>query len=145
MRNNIYGVIISAPSGSTATASVDRCRLERNDVGIYVSSHARVAVTDTVASNVRGTGTGFETNTAGGGGAELTCDRCTASNLSWGFISTPGTGAVMRVSRSVATNNDVGFYAAGGLIRSLRGTNLVDGNGTNINGTITTISGAGEP
>jgi hypothetical protein len=52
---------------------------------------------------------------------------------------------VIRISRSVATNNHNGFYAAGGLIRSLRGTNLVDGNVTDINGTITTISGAGEP
>ena len=47
----------------------------------------------------------------------------------------------MRVAHSVATNNDVGFISnPGGTFKSLLGTNMVDGNGTNKSGQIITLN-----
>ena len=47
----------------------------------------------------------------------------------------------MRVARSTATQNYVGFHNDGGTLRSLAGTNMVDGNKlANRVGQITTFS-----
>jgi hypothetical protein len=137
VRNNDYGIYISAPSG-TAYASVDRCRLEHNrNNGIIASDRSQVTVSNTVATSQRGIGIGFNVFVFSGQPAELNCESCVASNYGIGFYSAAGT--VMRVSRSAATNNTYGFYCeAGALLESL-GNNMVRGNDLNTFG-VTLVS-----
>lgn len=138
-RNNDHGILVAAPAGGTAHASVDQCRLDgNNSTGLIAASNSRVTVTNTVATHERGDATGFLVSSDSP--AELNCDNCTASNLAHGFARA-GAGAVMRVARSMATNNDVGFFnGTSGTFKSLRGTNMVDGNGTNRVGAIITLN-----
>ncbi|MET0650501.1 MAG: right-handed parallel beta-helix repeat-containing protein [Pyrinomonadaceae bacterium] len=139
-RNNGIGIFVVAPAGGPARASIDRCRLDGNDYGVFVTSNARATVSHTVATD--GGIAGF-TVSSSGPAAELSCDNCVASNFAsgTGFIRSGGAGAVMRVARSVATNNHYGFFNSGvGKFKSLAGTNMVDGNETNRAGQITTFS-----
>lgn len=141
VRNHGTGILVFAPSGSTARASIDGCRLDGNQTGVLAASGSRVTVSNTVAAN--GGGTGFVVNTTPGTASELNCDNCVASGNGSGFGSAGVAGAVMRVARSTATNNGTGFSnsANGSTFKSLSGTNMVEGNGTNRVGTIITFSG----
>ena len=141
VRNFGMGISIVGSQGGTAYASIDRCRLDGNVSGIHVYYNARVTVSNTVATD--GAGAGFSVYTPVGGPAtELNCDNCVASNRYIGFHSSGGPAAVVRVARSVATNNYYGFYNdnSGSKLKSLAGTNMVDGNKTNRLGPITTFS-----
>jgi hypothetical protein len=142
VRNQDTGILVTAPSGGTAYASIDGCRLDGNPTGLFASANSRVVVSNTVAANGNG-GSGFLVSTSPNGPtAELSCDNCAASDFNFGFRNNGGAGAVMRVARSVATSNNYGFFnSAGGSFRSLSGTNLVEGNEMNRFGTIVTISG----
>jgi hypothetical protein len=142
VRNQDTGILITAPSGGTAYASIDRCRLDGNPTGLFASANSRVVVSNTAAANGAG-GSGFVVSTSPSGPtAELSCDNCAASDFNFGFRNNGGAGAVMRVARSMATGNKYGFFnSAGGSFRSLTRTNLVEGNETNRFGTIVTISG----
>lgn len=140
-RNHGTGIIVFAPSGGTAYASIDRCRLDGNQTGVYASSGSRVTVSNTVAAN--GGGTAFVVNAGSGTTSELSCDNCVASNNGAGFGNGGGAGAVMRVARSTATNNIFHGFSnnnMGGTFKSLAGTNMVEGNGTNKFGTIITFN-----
>jgi len=138
-RNNGTGILVFAPSGGTAHASIDRSRLDGNQTGVIASSNSRVMVSNTLAAN--GGNVGFLANAHPSEPSELNCDNCVASNFYAGFARGSGAGAVMRVARSVATNNNYGFQNSGaGKFKSLAGTNMVDGNVINRSGTITTFS-----
>lgn len=141
-RNHGIGIIVFAPTGGTAHASIDRCRLDGNQTGVYATNGSRVTVSNTVAAN--GAGTAFVVNAGAGTTSELNCDNCVASNNGSGFGNGGGAGASMRVARSTATNNiSHGFSNnnMGGTFKSLAGTNMVEGNGTNKFGNIITFSG----
>jgi hypothetical protein len=142
VRNQDTGILITAPPGGTAYASIDGCRLDGNPTGLFASANSRVVVSNTVAANAGG-GAGFLVSTSQNGPtAELSCDNCTASDFYFGFRNNGGAGAVMRVARSVATSNHYGFFnSLNGSFRSLTRTNLVEGNEVNRSGTIVTISG----
>jgi hypothetical protein len=138
-RNNGTGILVFAPSGGIARASIDQSRLDGNQTGVIASSNSRVMVSNTVAAN--GGNVGFLANAHPSEPSELNCDNCVASNFYAGFSRGSGAGAVMRVARSVATNNNYGFQNSGaGKFKSLAGTNMVDGNSINRSGTITTFS-----
>lgn len=141
VRNFGLGISIVGTQSDTAYASVDRCRLDGGTTGIHAYYNVRATVSNTVATDGAGAGFGVYTP-PGGPAAELSCDNCVASNRYIGFQSSGGTGAVVRVARSTATNNFYGFYNGGGgsKLKSLAGTNMVDGNKTNRLGTITTFS-----
>ena len=135
-RNNSNGIFVAPPTGGTARASVDRCQLTGNFRGVFVTGKSRVAVTNTVAAST-GSGVGFFATS--NEPIEFSCDNCVASFLTQGFVVS-GASAVMRVARSMATNNGGGFNNFGGTFKSLRGTNMVDGNVTNRVGIITTLN-----
>ncbi|HEX6622384.1 MAG TPA: right-handed parallel beta-helix repeat-containing protein [Pyrinomonadaceae bacterium] len=140
LRSNSRGIVVTAPSGGTAHASIDGCRLDGNTFGVVAFGGARTTVSNTVAAN--GSATGFAVSAAPGTTSHFSCDHCTASNLTMGFVAGEGAGAVMRVSNSVATNNSYGFYKSGlySTFKSLAGTNMVEGNQTNRFGQIITFS-----
>lgn len=141
VRNHGTGIyVFGPPGGAAASASVDRCRLDGNSAGVIVYSNARVTVGHTVAAH--GASSAFFVNTSPGGPpAELSCDNCTASGFATGFSTGGSAGAVMRVARSVSTNNNYGFFNQGtSKFKSLAGTNMVDGNQSNWFGPITLFS-----
>lgn len=142
VRNHGTGILVYAPAGGTARASIDGCRLDGNQTGVYATSGSRVTVSNTVATN--GGGTAFVVNAIPNTTSELSCDNCVASNNGSGFANGGGAGASMRVARSTATNNSTHGFSnngMGGTFKSLAGTNMVEGNGTNKFGTIITFSG----
>jgi hypothetical protein len=141
VRNFGVGILIVGTQGGTAYASIDRCRLDGGTTGVHAYYNARVTVSNTVATD--GAGAGFSVYTPPDGPAtELSCDNCVSTNRYVGFRSSGGPGALVRVARSSATNNHYGFYndSSGSKLRSLAGTNMVDGNKTNRIGPVTTFS-----
>jgi len=143
MRNNAaQGIIITTTTGMVH-ASIDNSRAERNgNDGFFAYNNARVTINRSVASG-NGIGkSGFVAySDIAGMTAELNCEECVSTNNGNGFYvqQTATASSTIRVSRSVATNNTVGFAQIGGLFRSL-GNNLVDGNVADIDGVIGPIT-----
>ncbi|HZZ92473.1 MAG TPA: hypothetical protein VFE23_07915 [Usitatibacter sp.] len=81
-----------------------------------------------------------------GATVRVTVHNSTVSNASYAFLAggdVSGSTAVLSVANSAATLSGVGMYqyGAGAVLESL-GNNLVRGNGTNISGVVTTVSGS---
>ena len=113
-------------------SSLDHVRLEQNvSVGLQVSgSGTQVSIANSVASG----------NAYGliGSGAELNIEACLVTNNVVSGIHSQA-GATVRVSNSTVTNNGTGLFNNATL--KSRGNNTVDGNTTNVDGTITPLSG----
>ena len=126
-RRNFNGVRCEA-----GRSSLDHVRLEQNgSVGLRVSgSAAQVSIANSVAS---GNAYGFV-----GSDGQLNIEDCFVTNNALSGIQSEG--ATVRVSNSTVTNNGTGLRNIGGTLKS-RGNNTVDGNGTNVDGSITTLSG----
>ena len=104
------------------TASVNRCRFEKNGgVGIVARSSAQVMASESLAA---GNGTGFDAETSG----TLNLENCISSGNGAGIVAGAATSTV-RVSNSIVTNNTTGLTAGGGSLLS-RQNNMVEGNGT---------------
>ncbi len=147
VRNNAgSGISIIGPTGSGTVARVSmvNTRSERNgSTGFSFLGNVEGTLDRCLSSG--NTGIGFTVaTTASGTVAEVNAESCVASNNSSGFLVTSSTGggtARLRVARSVATNNITGFRQFGttSVFRVLAGTNLVEGNGTDKDGTITAV------
>jgi hypothetical protein len=117
-------------SNFSLSATIDRVAVLDNSYGIQVDSGARVSVRQTVAS---GNNYGFYVS---GGFLEL--EGCTATQNSYGVLVSAGSMA--RVADcTVVDNYAAGLYAFGGTLLS-RGDNTVEGNGTNVVGTVGTYT-----
>ena len=126
-RRNVNGIFSNA-----GRASLDHVRLEQNFYGLYAQgSGTRVSIADSVASG----------NTHGlfAPRGELNIEDCLVANNVGTGIGSSG-GATVRVSNSTVTNNGTGLSNSVSTLKS-RGNNTVDGNTTNVNGTITQLSG----
>jgi hypothetical protein len=142
--NGLDGIVF----GNGATADVVSTKAVANgQVGISVlgdvaSTITTVAVSDSIAS---GNLFGMVANSFEAGGtatARLTVTHSTASNNANAGIfafTSPGP-ALVTVGYSMATGNGIGLQNSGATLRSL-GNNIVNQNGTDTSGTITTISG----
>jgi hypothetical protein len=109
------------PSSGTANASVDRCRLERNQWGLIANPGGLASVRRSVASG--NVDAGFQIQ-----GGELNIERCVTANNAFGVFSWSGT---MRVSNTTITDNTAGGVSVvGGSILS-RTNNTLEGNGSN--------------
>jgi hypothetical protein len=120
---------IDTYSGKT---SVGHCRLENNGgAGLWVYG-GQTTVRDTVAS---GNSTGI------GGVGNLYIESCEASNNSSTGIFAAGGSTVL--SNSIVTGNpNYGLWQLGvGTLLYSRGNNTVAGNGTDVVGTITPLTG----
>jgi hypothetical protein len=126
-----------ASSAGTLKVSIDHCRMQDsvND-GLFVFSHARVTVRDSVAAGNGGAGFLIV-------GGDLNIENCEASNNRDGVAASGNantTGTVTASTCIVTNNSQYGFRQDnGGVFQSL-GNNTVRRNGTNITGTINTIS-----
>jgi hypothetical protein len=121
-----------SPAGSGTTSGVlSRVEMENNlGNGLFVSSSTQtinVTITDSVsASNLNGGVNGGSAGTA----ISTMVRNSTIANNTVG-LQTSGAGAIIRVTRSTITRNNVGWGAASGEILSY-GDNNIDGN-TNVN------------
>jgi len=126
-------------------AVIDHCRLENNGTGLYLLLGTQVTVSNTVASG--NANSGFETDWG-----TLNIESCVASNNGTGIYvhlaPSPNGPAIAVVSHSTVTNNQIGLrqdcVSVCGSVPSVlysRGNNTVQGNGTDVSGTITPLNG----
>ncbi len=131
----VYGIVVGPASG-TAAVSIDRCRVEFNDnlgfAGVHIGAGAKATVRRSVSA---GNQNGFEVS-SDGAAAELNLEACMASNNANAGVASAGTSAVVRVSRCTVTGNAIGLYQLDGGVLLSRGNNTVEGNATDISGTV---------
>jgi len=140
-RGNTQGILVLPPAGS-AFGSIDNVRFEGNTgAGLNVHEGATVTVRNSVSSGNVGGFTAFSESSAP---AELNIENCVASNNTTGVSSaTTSTGAAtVRLSNSTVTNNfnfGILVFASPAVFLS-RGNNTIEGNATNISGTVGSYS-----
>jgi parallel beta helix pectate lyase-like protein len=128
-RRNLNGIDVRAGSGS-----LDHVRLEQNAFGLFAEpSGTHVSIANSVASG----NSSFGLEAAFG--SELNIEACLVANNNSGGIASFNS-ATVRVSNSTVTNNGTGLFNPNATLKS-RGNNTVDGNTTNVNGTITALPG----
>jgi hypothetical protein len=133
LRANSSGIAVNGSNNSSV--SIDRVRLEDNTgFGLLVGTGAG-SLTD---SFISGSNTNLQV-ASNGAVAELDVENCVVANSpSVGiFVRALGGGsAVVRLSNSTVTDNQIGLWQqpTGSLLS--RGNNTIEGNGTNTMGTI---------
>ena len=140
IRGNGDGIDVVPASGS-ALATIDQVRLEGNlNDGLVAGHGSMVTVRNSVASG--NSNIGFLALTSSSATAEMNIENCVASNsanLSGSGIAAQSlsTGvATVRVSSSMVTHNQFGLSQSGPAVLLSRGNNTVEGNTTNLSGTI---------
>lgn len=146
VRNNAdLGVSV----GNSTFASIDRVRLEGNEVGLQAMIDARVTVRDSVAA---GNQTGFQAHGLNVGfPGRLNLESCMASNNQLGVnahhfgivmvsncivtnnqtgLSTTASSAMFRVTGSSVSGNEFGLQVSGGSTLASFGNNALAGNTT---------------
>lgn len=107
MRDNGDGIVVFSTITSTATASIDHCRLERNGSGLLAASYSRVTIRDSVAAD---NDVGFSVEAGSGTTAELNIENCVATGNSFNGIGVIGGGrSTVSVSNSTVTGNGTGI------------------------------------
>jgi parallel beta-helix repeat protein len=102
-------------------------------LGYFVAAGGKMTVSNSVAAG--GSDGGFAVN-----GGEMAIESCTARDGNHGMDSS-NAGSFMRVSNSTLTGNIYGFYQSNGASLRSRGTNTIEGNTTNIFGTVDLFGG----
>jgi hypothetical protein len=128
--------LIEPQSSGRVTAAVERVALYGNRIaGLYLNApfgtaSINVAVTDSVAANIGGTG--FVVHSpAGHSVSSLVLTRSTAAGNLVG-VAASEENATLRIAQSTITGNSIGYRAlSGGVILSYV-ENYIDANGTNI-------------
>jgi hypothetical protein len=143
IKNNDFGLLLTPGPGRSPQVTVQDSRFENNtECGVSLSSPGSAAVIGSISS---GNACGFR---AQNGGA-MNVQDSVASGNNHGFVASTTqnpdgslNGGTMRVTQSIATGNTVGFSgdSSPSVFESL-GNNLVRGNGTDVEGSVTVISG----
>jgi len=120
-------------------ALIEHSRLINNGTGVYLLGGPQVTVRDTVASG--NTFSGFQVDWG-----YLNIENCAVANNATGIYSntvpSPNGPSTVVVSNSVITNNqNYGFRQSGTSTFYSRVNNTVSGNGTDVSGTITPLTG----
>jgi hypothetical protein len=110
-------------NNSSALASMDACRFERNTGAGLLVSAGKASVRGSVAS---ANGNGLEA--AAGTSPELSIEKCLAANNSGVGISADGSGTIVRVSNSTITDNGSGLSQTNSATLVTRSNNTVEGN-----------------
>src|SRR5262249_34014112 len=120
-----FGIWIKPLTG-TGKASIDHCRIETSQFGVFCNPNAVATVRDSVLSGHANTAAAAAGDTT----AELNIEGCTVVNSNFGIGADSGT---VRVSRTTVTDNATAMYAINGGLLLSRSNNTVEGNGTNGN------------
>jgi len=122
------GISIGANPG-TATASIDRCRLEKNGEGLAADLNAKVTVRDSIAAG--NSNTGFVSRASADATAEINLENCAVTGNKVGVSSIVGIvagKALIRVSNSTITSNETGILPIQSGSILTRMNNTVEGN-----------------
>lgn len=128
--NGAEGILV-APATGTASAAIDRCRLEGNggpsQTGALVAgNNSVVTVRDSVAS---GNFRGFQAGKLAGQTVQLNVESCVTTGNVVGLFTANGAGTLLRASNTVVTNNILYGIEAQGVSDILsRSNNTVEGN-----------------
>jgi hypothetical protein len=126
----ISGIFVGLTSSGTARATIERCRLENNKEGLFVTDNAKVTIRDTVVWGSKAEGILAYTFNAGAT-AEINVENCLVTNGATSGIQADGVAgaSLIRVSNTTVSNNHGGVNAISpiGTILS-RGNNTVEGN-----------------
>jgi len=139
-RHNVQGIIIQ-PATGTASGTIERVIARENTgAGVNVREGASITVRNTVSSaNIDGFLALSETAAT----AELNIENCLASENTVGVasdVTSTGTARV-RLSNSTITNNfNFGILVPSPAVFLSRGNNTVEGNATDISGTVGSYS-----
>jgi hypothetical protein len=120
--NGLTGIWVR-PSSGAAKASIEHCRIEANQNGLFCEVNAVATVRDSVLSGNGAAACGAESNSS----AELNVESCLIANNTNGINPN---GGVIRVSNTTVTDNGVGLMTGTGSTLT-RGNNTVEGNATN--------------
>jgi hypothetical protein len=137
-RTSNSGIYVPGYSGPIR-GTINNSRVEKtSNYGIHIPGDSKVTITNTTASG--NASSGFEVNASSPGSVpEASIESCVSSFN--GGAGVEVLGGIARVSNSTITNNGYGFFQqAPGVVQS-RGNNTVQGNGTDVSGTITPITG----
>ena len=129
--NGSDAINISPAGSGTTTGVLSHVEMENNlGNGLFVSSSTQTSSV-TISASVSANNLNGGVNEGSAGTAISTMERnSTIANNTVG-LQTSGAGAIIRVTRSTITGNNVGWGAASGEILSY-GDNNIDGN-TNVN------------
>jgi hypothetical protein len=105
--NNAVGIFAIGVGTGNTQGSLDKVLVHKNDFGIGAGARATVLASDSTADN--------------------------SSNRGF-FI---GTGGILRLAHSAATGNGIGVALAAGALVESAGDNFINGNGTDVSGTLT--------
>ncbi|HYV04516.1 MAG TPA: right-handed parallel beta-helix repeat-containing protein [Blastocatellia bacterium] len=128
--------------GLGAEITLEQVRLECNDVGLQVRQRHKATIHDSVIS---GNGTGLSVFAGDFHSAKIVIERCvvafSAGNGVETFGSDPNYPGVVVLSNSMVVNNSTGTHRGPGGSLFSRGNNTIEGNGTNIVGSLQTETG----
>jgi hypothetical protein len=131
IRNGSQGAGITVAGATFAV--IENVRLENNHVGLFAETGAKVNIRNSVAS---GNSEGIFASVD----SEVNVENCLiANNSAVGLIVSAGDRftAILRISNSTITNNLTGLQQDSQTLLFSRGNNTVEGNGTDVLGTIT--------
>jgi hypothetical protein len=131
---NSGGAMLVAPSPvAGVNAMLSNVRMNGNVVGLKVQDGGLVMAKDCHAAGNKFSG--FTVNTAGATATNLFLDQCVAANNGTG-LQAAGGAANASITNSSFFNNGTGIFVNGGVVATFS-TNNINGNGTNVNGTLT--------
>jgi len=131
------GIAVVPSSGSTTVIISNTLVSNNGNFGIEFVPSSPGVVKATVSQTTT-TNNGFAGVLVSPGATAMIVDSFAINNSIDGFRAS-GAGAVMRLARSVATNNGTGVdFLSGSTVRSY-GDNKIDGNGTDVSATIPII------
>ncbi|HEY0140421.1 MAG TPA: right-handed parallel beta-helix repeat-containing protein [Thermoanaerobaculia bacterium] len=131
--HNVFNGIVHNPLEPSTATITDSIIDGADSTGIRVDNYARATVRNTVVSH---THYAFASGTLEKDGKpSLTLVDCTASDSETGIDI--GDGSIVRLERTAVTRNTIGLHNTGGTVITF-GNNMVDGNGTDTVGPMTT-------
>jgi hypothetical protein len=142
--NVVSGITVETTAPVVVTGVITNVQAINNRNGIDVEGtfalkpgSVNVSIVNSVASG--NTGVGIGSASVGGVATTVLVQNSVTSNNKIGLYA-EGAAALLRFAHSVVTGNTTGVLIEAGGIMESYGDNYIDGNGTDISGTLTTIS-----
>jgi hypothetical protein len=138
--STIRGSYVGVSLDSITRASLDGVRLEGNEYGLVSGLGARATIRDSIATG--NTSVALLASALSNTTAELNIENCLATHNNVGIEAAgyDGATAVVRVSGSTVTDNDIGLKQTDSGLLFSRGNNTVEGNVTDVSGTLSTFT-----
>jgi hypothetical protein len=133
VRGGVVGISLDAP----VRPALENVTITDSEFGLLSGLGAQASIRNSV---ITGNGVGLLADALLGTLiAELSIEDCLITHNQTGIEVRPPTSTA-RLSNSTVTNNGIGVNVSGGVLET-RGNNTVRGNGTNVSGSLTPISG----